>query len=122
MIKKNLIIFLLLFFPLYLNAEGLSKAKIFGIAGFACSIVAIGADILADHYHDKYEEATLPKDITEYQDRIVICERTCDISFGLAVANFSLSTIFWLTEKKSDVGLELNYNREKLCIGFKKIL
>ena len=33
-----------------------------------------------------------------------------------------ISTLFWIMEKKSEVGLELNYNREKLCIGLKKIL
>ncbi len=112
---------LLLLLPLCTYAGEISKAKVFGIAGFTFSLVAIGADILSDHYRDKYEEATSPGDVTKYKDRAVIYERTRNISFGLAVVNFSLSTIFWLTEKKSPVGLEVNYKKEKLCVGLRRV-
>jgi len=120
MSRKIIIVFLVLCLPLYLNAKGPSKAKIFGIAGFTCSLFAIGSDILAEHYNDKYEEATFANDISHYEDLTEVYERIRDMSLLLAVANFTISTIFWIDEKKSTVSLELNYKKEKLRVGLKK--
>ena len=121
MSKKIIIVCIILCLPLCLDARGPSKAKIFGIAGFTSSLFAIGSDILVEHYNDKYEEATLEKDISHYKDLADAYERIRDVSLLVAVANFALSTIFWLDEKKSSpANIELNYREEKLRIGLKK--
>ncbi len=120
MSRKIIIVFLIITLPLYLNAKGPSKAKIFGIAGFTCSVVAIGSDILAEHYNDKYEEAATRSDGAHYQDIAVTYERVRDLSFILAVANFTLGTIFWLDEKKSAVSFQLDHEQKKIHVGLKK--
>lgn len=120
MLRRIIIVSLVLCLPLCLNARGLSKAKIFGIAGFTFSLCAVGSDIVADHYNDKYEEATLKTDMSHYKDLAEAYERIRNMSFLLAVANFTISTIVWIDEKKSVVGLELDYNKEKLRVGLKK--
>jgi len=119
---KAITIILLLFLPIFTYADGNSRGKIFGVAGFAFSLIAIGADIYADHYYDKYEKATIPSDCEHYRNRTIICERTRDISGGLAVINFSLSTVFLLKNKKSELGFEINLEDGKLCAGVIKLL
>ncbi len=120
MSRRTIILFLVLCLPLCLNARGPSKAKIFGIAGFTCSLFAIGSDILAEHYNDKYEQAASANDISHYEDLTEVYERVRDMSLLLAVANFTISTIFWIDEKKSTVSLELDYEKEKLRVGLRK--
>lgn len=119
---KGIIIFLLLFLPVYLNSRGLSKARIFGIAGFGFSLISIGADIGVEYYYNKYEEAILRDECTKYRNFTVFCEKTRDISFGLAVVNFSISTIFLLKEKKPEIELGINCKKGKLCVGLAKFL
>lgn len=120
MSKRTIIGFLVLIVPLYLNATGTSKAKIFGIAGFTCSLFAIGSDILAEHYNEKYEEAVQRSDRSHYQDISATYERVRDVSFILAVANFTFGTIVWLDEKRSAISFEFDHKKEKLRIGLKK--
>jgi hypothetical protein len=120
MSKRIIILFLVLCLPLCLNAKGPSKAKIFGIAGFTSSLFAIGSDILAEHYNDRYEEATLEKDMSHYKNLAEVYERIRDMSLLLAVASFTISTIVWIGEKKSVVSLELDYKKEKLRVGLRK--
>jgi hypothetical protein len=118
--RKITIAFFILIVPLYLNAKGMSKAKIFGIAGFTCSLFAIGSDILAEHYNEKYEETATRNNRSHYHDIAATYERVRDVSFIYAVASFTLGTVFWLEEKKSAVSFEFNHKQQKLRFGLKK--
>jgi hypothetical protein len=119
---KYLVLFLSVLLPLRLQAEGLSQTKILGIAGFTCSLIAIGTDILSEHYYNKYKEATNSNECLRYKKRVVWCERTRDISFGLSIIGFSVSTILWLKETRTEVGIEINWSPHKLCAGIVKSL
>lgn len=119
---KKIAITLLLLGAVFCNAGGLNKAKAFGIAGLAFSFLAISSDIGAEYNYDKYEEARLPDDCVGYRNRTRICEVVRDISFGLAVTNFSISTVLLLREKKQSVGFNINLKKGKLCAGFVKLL
>ncbi len=117
--ERRIFVFLLLFlYPLGLAADSQKTAKIFGVIGFACSLFAVGSDILGEHYYNQYEETTDPDECVLFRSRIQSCEKIRNISFGLAVTNFSISTILWLKNDKEDkVGIEVRYAREKLCLG-----
>ncbi|MEO0166237.1 MAG: hypothetical protein ABIL39_08885 [candidate division WOR-3 bacterium] len=112
-IKISFIIFLLL------NGAEAGKAKLFGIMGFTTSIVAIAADIGSEHFYDKYQNATAPEDCLRYRKITQFYEKVRDISFGFAVINFSLSTIFLLNEPK-EFELDINYQKGKICFGMLK--
>ncbi|UCC10960.1 MAG: hypothetical protein JSW02_06215 [candidate division WOR-3 bacterium] len=120
--ERRIFVFLLLFlYPLGLAADSQKTAKIFGVIGFACSLVAVGSDILSENYYNQYEETTDPDECELFRSRIKFCEKIRNISFGLAVTNFSISTIMWLrTDKDDKVGIEFQCTKEKLCLGVVK--
>jgi len=116
------IVLYLLLLPGVIYCGGLNKTKFFGIVGFGFSIAAISADLGAEHYYGKYEKAMLPTDCSRYRDLTKICEKTRDVSFALAVVNFSVSTIFLLKEKKPELGVKVDYKRGKLCTSLVRLL
>ncbi|KPJ72444.1 hypothetical protein AMJ52_06325 [candidate division TA06 bacterium DG_78] len=122
MVYKIVTVVLFIVIPLSINADDLSRAKIFGIAGFAFSLFAIGADISADYYYTKYEESTYSADCSHYKNRTIICERTRDILFVVAALNFSVSTIFILKNNKKSLGVDVHLREGKLCAGLTKFI
>jgi hypothetical protein len=122
MVYKIVTVVLLIILPLCVHADDLNKVKIFGIAGFAFSLFAIGADISADYYYTKYEESTYSVDCTHYKNRTIICERTRDILFVVAALNFSVSTIFIIKNNKKCLGVDVRLREGKLCAGLTKFI
>jgi hypothetical protein len=121
MYKSCVVLLITFLFPSLSNAGSLNKAKFFGIVGFSCSIIAIGADIAGEHYFDKYEEAILPADCRHFRRMTKICEVTRDASFGLAVTSFSISTIFLLKGKNSDSQIEIGCKGGHAWVEFTKL-
>ena len=116
--RRIFVLLFLLLYPFSLGADSQSTAKIFGVIGFTCSLVAVGSDILGEHYYNQYKETTDPDECELFRTRIQFCEKIRNISFGLAVTNFSISTILWLNaDKENNVGIEVQCTREKLCLG-----
>jgi hypothetical protein len=113
------VVLLLVLLPCAIHASQFSTAKLFGIAGITCGIAAISADLLTEHYYSNYRDATDPDECSRLRERITICERVRDIGFGLAVVNFSVSTILWIREK-NEVGVEIGYKDSHLCLGLIK--
>ncbi|MGB9720251.1 MAG: hypothetical protein ACPL28_02055 [bacterium] len=108
-----------LFLFLLLNKMDANKAKVFGIAGFTFSILAIASDVGVEHFYDKYENATLPEDCIHYRNMTELYERFRDVSFGLSVLNFSLNTVFFLKEKE-ELEVGINCKKGKICVGLLK--
>ncbi|MCX7996086.1 MAG: hypothetical protein N3A65_10040 [candidate division WOR-3 bacterium] len=106
---------------LLFNEGEASKSKLFAITGFTFSIMAIVADIEVEHFYDKYQNATLPDDCIHYRNMTQFYEKVRDISFGLSVVNFSLSTIFLLKEKKK-LETGFYYKKGKVCLFLKRLL
>ncbi|MEO0096135.1 MAG: hypothetical protein ABIL46_09420 [candidate division WOR-3 bacterium] len=116
MVKKFTVLCLFIFM---LNNAEASKAKLFGIIGFTFSITAIASDIAVEHFYNKYENADLPEDCIHYRNMTQLYEKVRDVSFGLSVLNFSLSTVFFLKEKR-ELKLGINYQKGKICLGLLK--
>lgn len=117
--------FLGIIFPLLLFAtqgdtlqtRGMKWSQKFGIAGLGFSLLAIAADVEADVYYQKYQDATISDSCIYYRERTLFFEDLRNGFLGAGLLNFTVASILVYLEKRdSKYRLDLRFN--KRGIGF----